>query len=188
MHLHTARPFALLATVSSPILVASDRGLIVGCPIALGAPMTTASRMQIIRAGNPDLLPALEIPRFTATSWIRRGPREVVSFDPDSDGEPALQDRVAKLERRITMLTAVLRLVLALLRVSGFSLERARLPDAAGRRRLVDAAARARRAMPLSAALRVLRLSSTRYPSGSGLRMSAPSTIDPVVRDPCLSG
>jgi hypothetical protein len=60
------------------------------------------------------------------------------------------------------MLTAVLRLVLALLRVSGFSLERSRVPDAAGKRRLLSAVERARRAMPLSAALRVLRLSSTR--------------------------
>jgi hypothetical protein len=115
------------------------RGLLVGCSIALGAPMTTASRMQIIRAGNPDLLPALEIPRSTAMSWIRRGPREVVSFDPDNDGKPALRDRVAKLERRIAMLTAVLRLVLALLRVSGFKLELSRVPDAAGKRRLLGA-------------------------------------------------
>jgi hypothetical protein len=38
---------------------------------------------QIIRAGNPDLLPELEIPRSTAVSWIRRGLGEVVSLDPD---------------------------------------------------------------------------------------------------------
>jgi hypothetical protein len=94
--------------------------------------MTTASRMQIIRAGNPDLLPAFGIPRSTAMSWIRRGPREVVSLDPDDDGKPDLRKRVAKLERRIAMLTAVLRLVLALLRVSGFKLELSRVPDAAG--------------------------------------------------------
>lgn len=37
-------------------------------------------------------------------------------------GEPSLRKRVTKLERRIAMLTAVLRLVLALLRISGFKL------------------------------------------------------------------
>jgi hypothetical protein len=85
-----------------------------------------------------------------------------VSLDSD-DGGLALRDRVAKLERRVAMLTAVLRLVLALLRVSGFTLELARVPDAAGKRRLLGAIERARRAMPLSSALRVLRLSSARY-------------------------
>jgi putative transposase len=94
---------------------------------------------------------------------IRRGVGEVVSLDRDDGNEPALRDRVAKLERRVAILTAVLRLVLALLRVSGFSLELSRVPDAAGKRRLLGAIERARRAMPLSAALRVLRLSSARY-------------------------
>lgn len=51
---------------------------------------------QIIRAGNPDLLPAFGTPRSTAMSWIRRGPREVVSLDPHDDGKPALRKRVAK--------------------------------------------------------------------------------------------
>ena len=118
---------------------------------------------QIIRAGNPDLLPAFGIPRSTAMSWIRRGHREVVSLDPHDDGKPALRKRVAKLERRIAILTAVLRLVLALLRVSGFKLELSRVPDAAGKRRLLGAIEHARRSMPLSAALRVLRLSAARY-------------------------
>jgi putative transposase len=104
----------------------------------------------------------LEIPRSTAVSWIRRGLGEVVSLDPDGC-EPALRNRVDKLEGRVAMLTAVLRLVLALLRVSGFKLELSRVPDAAGKRRLLGAIEHARRSMPLSAALRVLRLSSARY-------------------------
>jgi hypothetical protein len=42
---------------------------------------------------------------------------------------------MANLERRIAMLTAELRLVLAPLRISDFELGRARLPDAASKRR-----------------------------------------------------
>jgi hypothetical protein len=61
------------------------------------------------------------------------------------------------------MLSTILRLVLSLPRVSGFELERARVPDATDKRRLLSAIERARKAMPLSAALRVLRLSSSRY-------------------------
>jgi hypothetical protein len=61
-----------------------------------------------------------------------------------------LRNRVATLERRIAMLTAVFRLVLPLLRVSGFKLELSRVADAARKRRLLGAIERARRFMPLS--------------------------------------
>jgi hypothetical protein len=107
---------------------------------------------EIVRAGDPDLFPELEIPRSTAVSWIRRGLGQVVSLDQDDEGERVLRNRVATLERRIAMLTAVLRLVLALLRVSGFKLELLRVTDAAGKRRLLGAIERARRCMPLSPA------------------------------------
>jgi transposase InsO family protein len=62
-----------------------------------------------------------------------------VSLDEDGGGEAVLRDHIARLERRVTMLTAFLRLVLALLRVSGFRLDRARVPDAANRLRLYPA-------------------------------------------------
>jgi hypothetical protein len=52
---------------------------------------------------------------------------------------------VAKLGRPVAMLTAVLRLVLALLRVSGFKLELERVPNAAGKRRLLGAVERVRK-------------------------------------------
>jgi hypothetical protein len=110
------------------------------------------------------LFPELEIPRKTALSWIRRGMREVVTLD-DQGWEPAHHVRVAKLERRVAMLSAILRPVLALHRISRYELERTRVPDAADKRRLLAAIERACccKAMPLSAALRVLGLSSSRY-------------------------
>jgi hypothetical protein len=40
----------------------------------------------------------------TAVSWTRRGLGEVVSLDRDDEGERALRNRVATLERRIAML------------------------------------------------------------------------------------
>ena len=66
---------------------------------------------QIIRTGNPDLFPELQIPRSTALSWIRRGVGEVISLDDPHELEAALRSRIVKLESRISMLTAVLRLV-----------------------------------------------------------------------------
>jgi transposase InsO family protein len=86
-----------------------------------------------------------------------------VSLDEGLDAESRFRDRVAKLEHRVSMLTAVLRLVLALLRVSGFKLDLVRIPEADGKRQLLGAIERARQIMPLAAALRVLGLSAARY-------------------------
>jgi hypothetical protein len=36
-------------------------------------------KARIVRTGNPDLFPELEIPRRTALSWIRRGVGDVVA-------------------------------------------------------------------------------------------------------------
>jgi transposase InsO family protein len=120
-------------------------------------------KAQIIAADNPNLFPELEIPRSTALSWIRRGLSEVVALDDGFEAEVRLRRRVEKLEHRVSMLTAVLRLLLALLRASGFKLDLIRIPDAEGKRRLLGAVERARKIMPLAAALRVLGLSAARY-------------------------
>ena len=41
---------------------------------------------QIVRTGNAELFPELEIPRSTVLSWIRRGVAEVVSLDTGHEG------------------------------------------------------------------------------------------------------
>ena len=44
------------------------------------------NREQVVRTGNPDLFPELEIPRGTTQTWIRRGMPEVVWLeDPDDE-------------------------------------------------------------------------------------------------------
>ena len=118
---------------------------------------------QLAFSGNPDLFPELEIPRSTARSWIRRGVGQVVSLESEHEAEAALRTRIFELEHRTAMLIAVLRLVLALLRVSEFELEHCRVAEESRKRLLLGAIERARRAMPLSAALRVLHLSAARY-------------------------
>ncbi len=133
--------------------------------------MTTRSRRsydhrikkQVIFPGNPNLFPELESPPSTARGWIRQGMGDVVALDDEQEVEAELRNRIIKLEYRVEILTAVLRLVLALLRISGFKLELLRLPDAASKRVILGAVERARKSMPLSSALRVLRLSSARY-------------------------
>jgi hypothetical protein len=67
---------------------------------------------------------------------------EVVSLDTEHELEAALRTRVFELERRTAALSPVLRLVLALLRVSGFELEHCRVADERGKRLLLGAARR----------------------------------------------
>ncbi len=120
-------------------------------------------KAQISGTGNPSLLPELEIPRSTAVSWICRGVGEVVTFADERPREKLLRDQFEKLERRISVLTALLRLVLTLLHVSGFKLEHARVADGEAKRRILSAVVRARKGISLAAAFRVLGLSAARY-------------------------
>ena len=67
------------------------------------------------------------------------------------------------LRRRVQKLTALLRLALALLRTSGFSLAGARLPDGRAKMRILRAVDLARDYLPLPAVLRFLRVSPRRF-------------------------
>ena len=83
-------------------------------------------KAQVAAAGDPNLFLDLEIPRSTAMSWIRRGVGEIVALDGDTEAEAQLRDRTARLEHRVSMLTAVLRFVLALRHLLGYELAQKR--------------------------------------------------------------
>jgi len=74
-----------------------------------------------------------------------------------------LQQEVLELRRRVKKLTALLRLALALLRTSGFTLTHERLPDGRAKIRILRAIDRARAFVPLPAILRFVRLSPSRF-------------------------
>ena len=75
----------------------------------------------------------------------------------------ALQKEVLRLQKRVAILRAFLRLLVVLLRVSGFSLDRTRLPEGDRKHKLLRAIDRSCSVLPLRSVLRVLRLSRTRY-------------------------
>jgi len=120
-------------------------------------------REHICRTRNPSLFPELRIPRSTTTSWLRRPLPTVVSCQPQRESVVVLRERIHKLETRARTLAAVLPLQRALLRVSGFSLGRNRLPEGAAKERFLRAVTRARNTLPLLGILRILRLSPQRY-------------------------
>ena len=77
--------------------------------------------------------------------------------------EPELQHEILQLRRRVEKLATLLRLVLALLRASGFTLSRERLPDGRAKMRILRAIDRARACIQLRALLRFLSLSPSRF-------------------------
>ena len=75
-------------------------------------------RAQIVATGNADLFPELGIPRSTIATWLRRGEPDVVWLDDGHEEVTVnLRARIAHLEVRVKRLTALVRLVLAVMRV-----------------------------------------------------------------------
>jgi putative transposase len=119
---------------------------------------------EFVRAtGNRDLFPELNIPRSTISGWLRGDFKPALGAEAVSKGEIELHARLAKLERRIQILVAVLRLLLTLVRVSGCRLTGERLPADKAKADILRAVEAARKTLPLRSAVRTLGLSLSRY-------------------------
>jgi putative transposase len=102
-------------------------------------------------------------PSLEARGWLRKAPKLVVSLDGTDLKESELRQEVLELRRRVKKLTALLRLALALLRSSGFTLTHERLPNEGDKIKILRAVDRARQFVPLRTLLRFLRLSPSRF-------------------------
>ncbi len=120
-------------------------------------------REAIRESGDRDLFPELNIPRSTIRSWIHRDMPEVISCDLATDDRAALTAEIERLRRRIALLGAIVGLLIAMLRASKIQLDYQRLPDGEAKKTLLRAIARARNVLPLRSALRIARLSASRY-------------------------
>jgi putative transposase len=103
------------------------------------------------------------VPRSTARSWLTAPRAEVVTVDVLDMDANQLQQQVLRLRRRIQKLTALLRVLVVVFKLSGYSLNQARLPDSKNKRSLLRAIDRARAALPVRSVLRMIRLSPSRY-------------------------
>ena len=120
-------------------------------------------REHVLRSGARSLARHVVIPRSTISTWQRRGLRPVVTIEPLHQDQEHLLDTITKLDRRVGVLAAVVRLLLALLRASGFSLAAKRLPDGAAKAGILRAIAGATPFLPLAVLLRIARLEPGRY-------------------------
>ena len=103
------------------------------------------------------------VPRSTARSWLTEPTVEVITVDVLNMETLRLQREVLQLRRRVQKLAALLRVLLVVCRISGYSLNQARLPGGNDKRALLRAIDRSRSSLPLRSLLRVVRLSPSRY-------------------------
>jgi putative transposase len=120
-------------------------------------------REMICETGDPDLFPELRIPRSTIRNWFHRGTPDVVTCDLLSVEKTELLAEMQELRHRTAVLGAIVGLLVAMLRVSERHLDHERLPEGNGKRALLRAIDRASRVVPLGVALRIARLSPSRY-------------------------
>jgi transposase InsO family protein len=120
-------------------------------------------REAICETGDRDLFPELNIPRSTIRSWIHRGVPDVVTCDLAVGDRSDLVVEIRELRHRAALLGAVIGLLIAMLRVSKVNFEYERLPDGDSKATLLRSIERASRILPLHSALRIARLSSSRY-------------------------
>jgi putative transposase len=120
-------------------------------------------RRLVQRTGDVTVATALGVPRSTARGWLGVTPMVVVCLEVADLTEPELRQEVLKLRRRVQKLTALLRLVLALLRTSGFRLTGERLPDGRAKMRILRAVDGACEYLPLRVVLRFLQVSPSRF-------------------------
>ncbi len=103
------------------------------------------------------------VPRSTAYGWLTRSHRDVVSLDVHDRDVANLQRDVVQLRRRNARLVALLRLIMTVVKVAGFSLARVRLPEECDKLRVLRAIEQARVHFTLRTALRVIGLTHGRF-------------------------
>ena len=117
----------------------------------------------ICETGDRDLVSDLEIPRSTIRSWFHRGVPDVVTCDLVARDRADLLAEIHRYQQRTALLGAIVGLLIAMLRISKVRLDYERLPEGESKRVLLRAIERAGKVLPLHAALRITRLSCSRY-------------------------
>ena len=147
-------------------------------------------RLQAMVKSAGSIKIALEhgIPRSTARGWLGRlDSPSVISTDVVHQDATALQLEVLALRRKVKRMTALLRLMFVVFKISQFSFARIRVQEAKDKLRLLTAIEQCREHMPLQMVTRIIGLSRSRYhewkqenPCGLDDRSSCPR--DPYTR------
>ena len=119
---------------------------------------------ELVRAtGNLSLALECGVPRSTAYGWLKHSQTDVISLDVHDAEAADLQREVVRLRRRNARLAALLRLIMTVVKVAGFSLVGVRLPQESDKRRVLRAIEQARVHFSLRTVLRIIGLTHGRY-------------------------
>ena len=120
-------------------------------------------REWVHRSGQDPRDVGITVPRSTLHTWKSRAPKPVVGLISSDHSIEKLESEVARLNLQVRKLRCILRLLVVLLRLSGFSLELTRLPEGKNKQRLLQEVDRACTHFPLRKVLAMIRLSPSRY-------------------------
>ena len=103
------------------------------------------------------------VPRSTALGWIKRASRPVLSLKAHDHDVEKLECEVNRLRSQVAKLRSIVRLLLVVLKLSSFTLERYRVPNGRDKQRLMNAIREASDTIRLRAILGLLGMSQSRY-------------------------
>ena len=116
-------------------------------------------RNYVRETGDVSVAIGLSVPRSTISSWLNSPVQDVVTHEVFDLDDLQVRRRILNLERRLRSVTAIMVLLLVLVRTFRLRLDFERLPDGNGKQKLLRAIERACKALPLRIVLRILRLS-----------------------------
>ena len=122
-------------------------------------------RELVQTTGSIDVAVQRGVPRSTAYGWLNNAQTEIVTLDVFDKDAVKLQHEVITLRRRNARLIAALRLLVTVLKVTGFSMSRVRLPEESAERQLLRAVEQTRVHFPLRTVLGVIGLTHGRFHS-----------------------
>lgn len=120
-------------------------------------------REFVHRCGSDRHAVGIAIPRSTLHSWKSRSPKPVVGLNGSNKAIGELESEVVRLTLQVRKLRCILRLLLVLVKLSGFRLESLRLPEGKSKQQLLREVDRACQCLPLRKVLGMIRLSPSRY-------------------------
>lgn len=105
----------------------------------------------------------LGVPRSTVSGWLKSPVQEIVTHEVFDLDDLQVRRRILKLERRLRIVTAIMVLLLGMIRTFRVRIDYERLPDEQSKKKLLRANDRAHKVLPIKSVLRILKLSSSRY-------------------------
>ena len=113
--------------------------------------------------GDSSHATRIGVPRSTASGWIKRDKKTVVSLKSHDHDIEKLECEVVRLRSQVAKLRAIVRLLFVVLKLSGFTWERFGVPNGAKKLQFLNSIGKAATEVPLRAILAFLRLSHSRY-------------------------